>query len=152
LSPEALVLTSIGWKQAKDLSVGDSLVTFSLGNTIVESLSENSVEDEFLNTPKLEQTKVTEISINKEILVGFNGMVKEASENQPVLVRSALGVLVKPAGEVSVGESLVSISESGEAQETIVETIEKGQDLSDVYDIKSGPSTWFLSKHFVCFM
>ena len=139
---DARVLTTSGYMAARDIKVGDKLLTVSENSMtkITPTFHDMSIS----NKIEFVEVEVTTNNISQEKLIKFNNTLDKFSLHQPIYVKTENGIDWKPTGEVMLGDVLVNVnSESGNISYTIVENIEIF-DAENVYEIRTTPLLWFI--------
>ena len=96
------------------------------------------------------ETEIVSIETKTSVLVEFNGLGKNYSITQPVLVETTDNNLTYiEAGDIQVGSTLLGVSEAGIISKTTVISIEKDDFESEVYDIRTSPVPWFITDSFI---
>ena len=138
---DARILTRTGYVAARDIKVGDKVLTVSSKNISSTPTFHNmSISDnvEFV------EVEVTTNIISQKPLIKFNNIDDMFSPNQPIYVKTENGIDWKQTGEVSLGDELVKIdAESGNVTYTTVNSIEH-LDAADVHEIRTTPLLWFV--------
>jgi hypothetical protein len=148
LAAETQVLTTTKWDNAERLKPGDKLLTISSNQVNFESLQANKIADLLPHMVELVEVDVVSVTAKKSVLIGFNNLGKDFSVDQPVFVKVEIEehICYKDAGEVQIGDVLLAVSTEGHVQEIVVESIQRDTEESDVYDIRTGPLPWFITK------
>jgi hypothetical protein len=71
-------------------------------------------------------------------------MGKNYSVNQPIFIKSENGIQYKNAGEIEIGEIIISVDTNGVTSEIPVVSVEIDDVESTVYDIRTTPEPWFI--------
>ncbi len=148
IEEDSQVLTSSGYALAKDLRVGDTLLTIDPTEINVSDLALGSginIREKVV----LAETTIVKHEVSQKNLVRFNESETLFSENQPIFVKDGDLIKHKETGHVQVGDILVTLRiESCEIIFETVETIEK-LPAKDVYDIRCEPSQWFIAGNYI---
>ena len=143
-------MTSGGnWKNAASVEVGDRILTISSQHIDVMSLAESKKSAELSGQVSMVEAEVVSVEAKQSVLIGFNGLGKDFSVTQPLLVKTEDGITYKNAGEIELGEVLLGETVDGVISETTVESIEKDETETTVYDIRTAPQPWFVTKTFI---
>jgi hypothetical protein len=141
LHEDAKVLTSNGYVMAKDLKVGDKLLTVSpydLTNYVT------FVDAKINENVSFVETEILTIASGKDSLVKFNKTENIFSLNHPIFVKNGEGIIFKNSGNIALGDYLVEIDpESGNVKYTMVESIEL-MNIGNIYDIRTTPFKWYI--------
>jgi hypothetical protein len=134
-------LTTNGYKSAKDLQIGDVILTVNPDNLVG---AEDSASTKISENVSFVEVEVTTNSVSQKELLSFNGSSNKFSYYQPIFVKSESVIVYKNTEDVVVGDLLVNIDvESGNVSYEEVKTIETFPE-SDVYEIRTQPHTWFI--------
>ena len=140
----------------KDLAVGDKVYSinesdFMSGENFVESLAETvEICEVEVTTPGEGPFAISEseggLWTYQKPVVSFNDDETKLSITQPIFVKSPEhGLTTVAAGEVAVGDILVTIDEDGNVSETIVKNIQSFEESErSVYDVRTSPNKWFI--------
>jgi hypothetical protein len=112
----------------------------------LKSLMETGTSGSLPSTVELEEAKVSSVIVKTGVLVGFNNLDKQYSGTQPVFVKTEENIVYMNASDVKVGDVLLGVDANGTLVETPVESIQKDVDESEVYDIRTEPHPWFITK------
>jgi hypothetical protein len=141
LHEDAKVLTADGYVMAKNLKVGDKLLTVSPSDL---TNCETFVDAKINKTVSFVETEIMSISSNKENLVRFNKSENMFSLNHPIFIQNNEGITFKNSGEIVLGDHLVDIDpDSGNVKYKMVESIEL-LDSGNVYDIRTTLFKWYI--------
>jgi len=146
IEEDSQLLTPNGYILAKDVKVGDILLTIDpseLNNG--DMASDITLKDKVT----LSETTVVKHEVSQKDLIKFNDSETLFSEGQPIFVKDGDLIKYKETGQVQVGDILVTLRiESCEILFETVETIEK-LPAKDVYDIRCEPSQWFIAGNYI---
>jgi hypothetical protein len=146
IEEDSQLLTPNGYILAKDVKVGDILLTIDpseLNNG--DMTSDITLKDKVT----LSETTVVKHEVSQKDLIKFNDSETLFSEGQPIFVKDGDLIKYKETGQVQVGDILVTLRvESCEILFETVETIEK-LPAKDVYDIRCEPSQWFIAGNYI---
>jgi hypothetical protein len=143
-------LSSTGdWKSASSIQVGDKLLTIGSEHIDLVGLSKDKKSSPLGGGISLVESEVVSVEVKTSTLIGFNNLEKGYSITQPILVKLEDGISYKNAGEVEAGDILLGATADGNITETVVESIQKDETESDVYDIRTSPQPWFITKSFI---
>ena len=141
LHEDAKVLTSNGYVVAKDLKVGDKLLTVNpsdLTNYVT------FVDATISETVSFVETEIITIASGQESLVKFNNTESLFSLNHPMFIKNNEGIAIKNSGDIALGDYLVDIdTDSGNVRYTMVEFIQL-MDTGNIYDIRTTPFKWYI--------
>jgi hypothetical protein len=146
IEEDSQLLTSNGYILAKDVKVGDVLLTID-----PSELNNGDMTSDIVIKDKvtLSETTVVKHELSQKDLIKFNGSETLFSEGQPIFVKEGELIKYKETGQVQVGDILVTLRvESCEIIFETVETIEK-LPAKDVYDIRCEPSQWFIAGNYI---
>jgi len=145
IGEDTMITTPQGFVMAKDISVGDKLLTVSPDNLV---LDDNDMYTFTTENGKVElvETIVTEATRSHEKAIYFNDdMTVIYSINQPLFIKSESGLTSISAYDVTIGSVLVAVSPDGTLDETKVESISDADEMLVVYTIRTGPQRWFIA-------
>jgi hypothetical protein len=146
IEEDSQLLTSNGYILAKDVKVGDVLLTID-----PSELNNGDMTSDIVLRDKvtLSETTVVKHELSQKDLIKFNGSDTLFSEGQPIFVKEGELIKYKETGQVQVGDILVTLRvESCEIIFETVDTIEK-LPAKDVYDIRCEPSQWFIAGNYI---
>jgi len=146
IEEDSQLLTSNGYILAKDVKVGDVLLTID-----PSELNNGDMTSDIVLRDKvtLSETTVVKHELSQKDLIKFNGSETLFSEGQPIFVKEGDLIKYKETGQVQVGDILVTLRvESCEIIFETVDTIEK-LPAKDVYDIRCEPSQWFIAGNYI---
>ena len=146
LAPSNQVLTPSGWVEASALKVGDKVLTISSEQMNLQSLVETGTSASLPSKVELVEAEVTSLIQKTGKLIGFNDSGKQYSATQPVFVKTEENIVYMNASDVQVGDVLLGVDENGDLVETPVESIQKDTEESEVFDVRTGPQPWFITK------
>jgi len=149
LAPQTKVLTTNGWKAAGLLTLEDKVLTVDSSHIDVMSLVSKKLSSPLDGTLRLVEANIRSITKKSSTLISYNGLGTDYSEAQPMLVKTADGISYKTGSEVEVGDVLIGVDEFGTVSETVVETVQQNDFESTVYDIRTSPQPWFITKSFI---
>ena len=149
MSPDAVILTTTGWIKAKDLKVGDKAITIDGTHINIESLTSDKTSQALPETVSLTNSEVLSITEKTSTLIGFNYRGKDYSVTQPIFVKTLEGITYKNAGEIELGDIILGVSPEGLISEVPVTSIEKDEEESTVYDVRTSPQPWFIVNSFI---
>jgi hypothetical protein len=150
LNENTQVLTTDGYKAAKDISVGDKLYTIA-----PHHMSDGKVESaQIPATVNFVEVEVVKAEASeKSELIKFNDLEDLVTGTQPVFVKTAnseSGEIVatyKMASEVKVGDVLIRVEpEQCNVSEVEIKSVEIISGTFQVYDIRTSPWPWFIIK------
>ena len=144
LAPNALILTAKGTVQAQDIRVGDFITTVSALDMDINSIVSEKKSGLLPLNVGLTNTEVASVTIKTSTLIGFNEMGKNYSVTQPIFIKSGNGIEYKNAGEIEIGEIVISVDVDGITSEILVSSIQIDDTESTVYDIRTTPEPWFI--------
>ena len=149
LAPQTEVLTTNGWKEAGALSLEDKILTVDSSHIDVMSLIGKKLSSPLNGTLRLVEADIRSITEKTSKLVGYNNLGMDYSATQPILVKTLDGVSYKTGEELEVGDTLIGVDEFGSVSETVVESIQRDDFESTVYDVRTSPQPWFITKSFI---
>ena len=144
LSPDGLVFTKNGLVKAKDIFVGDDLISISRSNINLNSVSQNKTSQELPSVIEFSNVKVVSVTQKTSTLIGFNKIGKNYSINQPIFIKSSGGIEYRNAGDINIGDVIINVDLNGSVSNMVVESIEVDDFESTVYDIRTAPEPWFI--------
>ena len=147
LAPSTEILTPSGWVAASAIQPGDKIVTISSDYMNLQSLLTTGTSESLPESVTLVEAEVSSVEVKNGVLVGFNGGDKHYSVSQPVFVKTKKNIVYMNAGDVQVGDILIAVDESGTLLETEVVSIELDTQESQVFDVRTEPQPWFITKH-----
>ena len=128
---------------AKDIKIGDKLLTISSEQLVANENEEYSLLSENVS---LEETVVTEATLGKENIVWFNNDKNiYYTLNQPIFTKTSDGVYSVYTSQLKVGDSLLSVDPKGVVSSTLITSIHISDDVEDVYTIRTAPNRWFIA-------
>ena len=142
-------MSASGWVEAQSLKIGDQLVTISSEHIDVATLSAEKMSGPLGELVSFTNTEIVSIEAKTAKLVAFNDLTTECSITQPVMVKTADGVSYKNAGDVVIGDVLVVVDAEGAITETVITSTFKTASESEVYDVRTSPQPWFITKSFI---
>jgi hypothetical protein len=146
IEEDSQLLTSNGYILAKNIKVGDVLLTINPAD-----LNDGDMTSDIVIKDKvtLTETTVVKHEVSQKDLIKFNGSETLFSEGQPIFVKEGDLIKYKETGQVQVGDILVTLRV--ESCEIILETVETIEKLpaKDVYDIRCEPSQWFIAGNYI---
>jgi hypothetical protein len=144
LSPDSVIFTNTGWVKAKDIKPGDNIITINGNNIDIESVTLNKTSKPLPTNVEFSNSQVVSVETKLSTLIGFNYRGKDYSITQPIFVKTSEGITYKNAGEIKVGDAIISVDSQGEISEIIVDSIQIDDLESTVYDIRTSPEPWFI--------
>ena len=144
ISPDGLVFTKNGLVKAKDIFVGDDLISISRSNINLNSVSQNKTSQELPSVIEFSNVKVVSVTQKISTLIGFNKIGKNYSINQPIFIKSSDGIEYRNAGDINIGDVIINVDLNGSVSNMVVESIELDDFESTVYDIRTAPEPWFI--------
>ena len=150
---DTLIDTPNGKVKAKDLQVGDEVVSVSLNEIPnVGAGGETDFDYAGFMSPTLtvqEKTVTTVIDIlpsTKNNLVSFNQNSSSLfSTTQPFFTKRNNNYEIIPAGAIEVGDSLISVNQDGQLSEVQVLNIDYLTEDATVYQFGCEPQDWFVA-------
>jgi hypothetical protein len=143
-SPNALVLTTKGFVKAKDIVAQNELISISRLNINLDSVSQDKTSQELPSVIEFSNVKVVSITEKNSTLIGFNEIGKNYSINQPIFIKNSDGIEYRNAGDINIGDVIISVDLNGLVSDIVVESIELDDFESTVYDIRTSPEPWFI--------
>jgi hypothetical protein len=146
------VLTTDGYKAAKDISVGDKLYTIA-PHHMSDGKVENAQIPAKVNFVEVEVVKAE--ASDKSEMIKFNDLEDLVTGTQPVFVKTAnaehapnaIIATYKMASEIQVGDILIQVEpEQCKVFEIKVKSVEIISGNFQVYDIRTSPWPWFIIK------
>jgi len=146
-----LVRTARGEIPAKDIVLGDKAVVPTLSE-MTSSDPGDSKESMFLWSSEsltfMEQaeTEVTYLGPKMSICLYFNDKEdKKFSFTQTIYIKRDGIYRIVPCSDVEVGDTLITVSDSGEYGEEVVNTISSGDEPEMTYLVGCEPQDWFVA-------
>jgi intein/homing endonuclease len=148
---DTLIQTSNGPVAAKDLKVGDKVLSVAISE--IDNDVHTPVEFDFGNSLTLGKEGLTETEIvgvaehlDKTEIVYFNedSSVKYSNEH-PMFIRSGEEYCVRIVKNVKVGDFLLRINEDGTYTEEEILSITNLTENSKVYEFSCSPYKWFIA-------
>jgi hypothetical protein len=154
---DTLIKTVGGEMSAKDVQVGDKVLTVDINEIPLEDYSSNdwdwrSVSIESLTIPEgfVEATITNVVESEKQEVVWFNGEEnKKYSLTQPIFVKDSPYYIIKEAGNVRIDDVLIQINSNGAATEIPVTLIETDDSGHTVYQFSCEPQDWFIAGNYL---
>jgi hypothetical protein len=158
---ETVIQTTNGPKMVKDLAVGDKVYSvnesdFMSGENFVDSLAETvEICEVEVTTPGEGPFAISEseggLWTYQKPVVSFNDDETKLSITQPIFIQSAEhGLTTVAAGEVVVGDKVVTVTPEGNTSEMIVETIKTFEESErTVYDVRTNTNKWFILGNYI---
>ena len=136
------VLTVNGYVEAKNITVGDKLLTLSpaglVGETILNASTDIPVD--------LVEIDVLSVEHSIKDAIGFNNAPALYSAAQPIIIDVDGKFAYIRVGDIAVGDTIVNISiNDGSISNTLVESIQT-HSSADVYDIRTNPYQWYIAE------
>ncbi len=134
-----------GYVAAKDIQLGDKLVSISAEDFGNESMKWFNIKDNV----KLVEVEVVKSEMSVKDVLSFNGTEKYFSYGQPIFIKKdGLATWVE-SGSVNIGDTLLELDPgTGEINEVIVDSIQTDTD-KEVYDIRTSGNQWFIAEQFI---
>jgi intein/homing endonuclease len=151
IEENTLIDTPRGKVAAKDLSVGDTVLSVAIAELEQEPFS-NPVEFIVGDTLTVTSSGLVETTITNIVesvktgITYFNGndLAKYSSE-QPIFVKSGDEFKVLMVGNIRVGDSLVTILEDGTYAEEVIREIAVSDAPATVYQFSCDEYHWFIA-------
>jgi len=144
LAPDALIYTAMGLVPAKYINAGDKIITIDPSVINMQSLSLNKESVALPNEVNFIDSEVLSVTERSSRLIGFNGMDKNYSITQPIFIKSDNGIKYVEAGEINIGDVIISVSPDGNVLDIVVSSIQVDEIESTVYDVRTTPHPWFI--------
>ena len=144
-----MIFTSSGWVKAKDIKPGDNVVTIDGSEINLESVTSSKTSNALSSNVKFTNAEVVSVTEKTSTLIGFNYRGKDYSVTQPIFVKALEGIAYKNAGEIEIGDIILSVAPDGAISEVPVTSIEKDETESTVYDVRTSPQPWFIVNSFI---
>ena len=151
IAADTMIMTSNGLVAAKDLSVGDMILSFEINEKDQDSESGNlflwSSDSLSLKSGNAVETEVIRIIEKTDsAIIYFNDDVdSKYSITQPVFIRSGSEYKIRTTGSLEVGDFIVNIDSDGNVSEKEILDITIEEDLGTVYQIDCEPYQWFIA-------
>jgi hypothetical protein len=146
LSASTEILTVNGWVAAETVKVGDRVLSISSDEISMHDLLESRTSKALPEQVTVVETEVISVDTRNSTLIGFNNLGKDYSVDQPIFVKSVEGITYKSAKDIVIGDTLLAVNENGLVQEIAVDSIEIDETESKVYEIRTSPEPWFITK------
>ncbi len=147
IAADTLVETVNGPVKAKDLAIGDVLVSYSIPEIGIDE--EHSMLSWISNSLTLSERVETSVSVIKEKdanIIVFNGDTSARySTTQPVFIRSNNKYKIVPTHVIAIGDYLVKINDDGTVKHVKVRDINTEPDEDKTYQISCEPYDWFIA-------
>lgn len=156
LDPETKILTPTGEVAAKDIKIGDVVLSWKINE--LPDTAENEgynpytwESETFSIDGTFVETTVTDIiPENKADRIWFNENVEnKLTFNQPTFVKTAAGGIYKilRANNIVIGDTLINVDSNGNIQETLVESIDVDYEdnITEVYNYSCEPYDWYFA-------
>jgi hypothetical protein len=148
---DTLIETSNGPVAAKDLKVGDKVLSVSIEE--IDNSENTPVEFTFGNLLTLGSEGVTETEIvkveehlDKTDIIYFNeDSSAKYSNEHPMFIRSGDEYHVKIVKNLKIGDFLIKINKDGSHVEEEIRTITNLTENSKVYEFSCSPYKWFIA-------
>jgi len=148
---DTLIETSNGPVAAKDIKVGDKVLSVSIKE--IDNSENTPVEFTFGNLLTLGSEGITETEIvkveehlDKTDIVYFNGDSEAKYSNEhPMFIRSGEEYHVRIVKNLEVGDFLIRINEDGTHTEEEILSIANLTENSKVYEFSCSPYKWFIA-------
>lgn len=154
---DTLIDTPNGKVKAKDLQVGDEIISVSF-NEIPDASIDGESDFDYVGfisstlTPKEKTfTKIVDIAPSvKNTLLYFNGDNSSLfSTTQPFFIKRNNYYEIVPSGAVEVGDFLISVDNDGLLTEIEVVSIEYLTEDATVYQFGCEPQDWFIAGNYL---
>jgi hypothetical protein len=89
-------------------------------------------------------SEVASVTLKTSTLIGFNEIGKNYSITQPIFIKSGDGIEYRNAGDINIGDIIVSVDANGNISDIPVSSIQIDEEESTVYDIRTTPEPWFI--------
>jgi intein/homing endonuclease len=149
LAPTTDILTPNGWEKAESVKVGDKVLTVDSRHIDLSALLETKQSSFLSEEVALIEAEIVSVEARSAVLIGFNDLGKDYSVTQPILVKESEGISYKNAEDVEIGDVLLGVASDGAVSETVVVSIEKDEAESTVYEVKTSPQPWFITRSFI---
>lgn len=144
-------MTPNGLIAAKDLKVGDKVISFAIDEKEQESDSGvlfmwDSESLTISNKEPVETEIIRIVEKGDSAIIYFNENTESKySITQPVFVKSDGIYKIRTTGSLEVGDFIVNIDENGNISEEEILDITIEDDLGTVYQIDCEPYQWFIA-------
>lgn len=156
IEADTLIETASGATPVKDIKAGDLILTINIPEIPLEDVSSSDYEWrtialENLTSLGMTETQVTHITpIEVQEVLWFNGDdTKKYSLTQPFFVKDFSYYMIKEAGSLAVGETLLHIKPDGSILETEIKSIDTDDSLHTVYQLSCEPEDWFIAGNYL---
>jgi intein/homing endonuclease len=144
-------MTANGLVAAKDIKVGDKVLSFDIS----EKKQESDAGVLFMwdsNSLTIEDKKPVETEVVRVIEKGDSAIIyfnenteSKYSITQPVFIRSGDSYKIRTTGSIEVGDFIVNVDSGGNITEEEVLDITIEEELGTVYQIDCEPHQWFIA-------
>jgi hypothetical protein len=110
----------------------------------LDSIKLNKTSDALPEIVIFKNSEVSSITLRSSVLTGFNEMGKNYSVTQPIFIKSENGIKYENAGNIKIGDVIISVDLEGVISEIEVISIQVDDLESTVYDIRTNPEPWFI--------
>lgn len=148
---DTLIRTSSGMKAAKDVQIGDTVISVGLSE-IPTGGSEGDFDYVGFTSESLTSTGTLEVNVvdvvpqTKNASMWFNGDTsKKYSLSQPFFIKRGASYEVVPSSTIEEGDKLIKINEDGSISEVNVSSIEYDMSECTVYQFNCEPQDWFIA-------
>lgn len=151
IEANTLVMTPGGLVAAKDLKVGDKVMSFAIDEKKPESdagvlFMWDSQSLTISDKEPVETEIVRIIEKGDSAIIYFNGNTESKySITQPVFIRSEGIYKIRTTGSLEVGDFIINIDGDGNVSEEEIVDITIEEDLGTVYQIDCEPYQWFIA-------
>lgn len=151
IEANTMVMTINGLVAAKDLNVGDKVLSFVLDEKQQESdagvlFMWDSESITISDKEPVETEIIRIIEKGDSAVIYFNGNTESKySITQPVFVRSEDVYKIRTTGSLEVGDFIVNVDGSGNISEEEIVDITIEEDLGTVFQIDCEPYQWFIA-------
>jgi hypothetical protein len=157
IEAETLIRTMSGTIPAKNLEIGDLVLTVDIEEIPVEGESSSEwnwrdISVSTLTPSRLVETRITNITETEvqEVLWINNEEDKKYSLTQPVFIKTTPNnYIVSEFGGLTVGDILIKINEDGSAEEVLIESLDTETLPHTVYQFSCEPQDWFIAGNYL---
>lgn len=151
IEADTKILTTNGLVSAKDIKVGDKVVTYEINEkaptTDAGTLFMWDAQSLTVSNTPTETEVVRVVEKGDSAIIYFNGDIESKySITQPLFIKSADGSYkIRTTGSLEIGDFIVKINNDGTTTEEEITDITIEEDLGMVYQIDCEPIQWFVA-------
>lgn len=148
LHEDIFIKTANGVIQVKDLSIGDTIFSVDL-----EEVNDNNSLS--LNSSKLTGRNLMPVEIDniqrseKDLVISFNEIEDKFSQEQPFFIKRDGVYSVIPAGLIDQGDYIIKVTENGQLEEVLIESVQVHSGNFQVYSISLSSNQWYIAGEYL---